>query len=98
MVSQPEIRGLLVGATAYLVGGLLTGPLFGWLGYRWRTSHDWRSALAQHSSASRSPIAAVGTWRVSLPELGHPEVMLTFARPGSKGAGSVGLTRRHEIV
>lgn len=41
----------------------LTGPLFGWLGYRWRTRRDWRSALAAALVVCCEPLAhaAVGT-------------------------------------
>jgi hypothetical protein len=62
-VSLPEIRGLLIGQGAYLVGGLLTGPLFGWFGYRWHTRRDWRSALATALVVCCEPFAhaAAGT-------------------------------------
>jgi len=63
LVSVHEVRGLLVGQGAYVVGGLLTGPLFGWFGYRWRTRRDWRSALAAALIVCCEPLAhaAVGT-------------------------------------
>jgi hypothetical protein len=55
-------RGLLVGQGAYLIGGVLTGPLFGWFGYRWRTRRDWRSALIAALVVCCEPVAhaAVG--------------------------------------
>lgn len=28
-----------------IVPGVVTGPLFGWLGYLWRTSRSWLSAV-----------------------------------------------------
>lgn len=63
VVSLNEVRGLLVGQGAYVVGGLLTGPLFGWFGYRWRTCRDWRGALAAALVVCCEPLAhaAVGT-------------------------------------
>jgi Family of unknown function (DUF6518) len=66
MVSAQEVRGLVLGQSAYVVGGLLTGPLFGWFGYRWRTSRDWRSALVAAAIVCCEPLAhaAVGA-RVS---------------------------------
>jgi hypothetical protein len=44
-VTITGIRGLVIGQSGYLVGGVVTGPLFGWLGNRWRTRRDWPSAL-----------------------------------------------------
>jgi Family of unknown function (DUF6518) len=63
VVSTTEVRGLLVGQGAYVVGGLLTGPLFGWFGYRWRTRRDWKSALAAALVVCCEPLAhaAAGT-------------------------------------
>lgn len=62
-VTLRGVRGLLGGQAAYAVGALLTGPLFGWLGYRWRTQRDWMSALLAALVVCCEPIAhaAVGT-------------------------------------
>src|SRR5947208_2853043 len=48
--------GLLAGQSAYAVGGVVTGPFFGWLGYRWRR-RDWVSALAVALVISCEPLA-----------------------------------------
>jgi hypothetical protein len=63
VVSASEIHGLVVGQGVYLLGGLLTGPLFGWFGYQWRVRRDWRSALAAAVVVCGEPVAhaAVGT-------------------------------------
>jgi hypothetical protein len=62
VVSTTEVRGLLVGQAVYAAGGFLTGPLFGWLGYRWRAG-ERTSALAAASAFACEPLAhaAVGT-------------------------------------
>lgn len=63
VVTSREVLGLLTGQSAYVVGGLLTGPLFGWLGYRWRTQRDRKSALAAAFIVCCEPLAhaAAGT-------------------------------------
>lgn len=47
VVALGGVRGLLVGQAAYAVGGVVTGPLFGWLGHRWRTEHLGRVVAAE---------------------------------------------------
>ena len=45
-----------------IVGGLLTGPLFGALGWRWRTARSWASAALLAAAFCLEPVArlAVG--------------------------------------
>ncbi len=40
-----------------VVGGVITGPLFGYLGYRWRLSRSWWSALLIAGAACGEPVA-----------------------------------------
>lgn len=63
VVTLAGVRGLLVGQAAYAAGGVVTGPLFGWLGHRWRTRRDWMSALAAALVVCCEPLAhsAAGT-------------------------------------
>jgi hypothetical protein len=56
-VTVRGVRGLLVGQWIYVGGGLLTGPLFGWLGNRWRTHRDWTNALAVAVAVCCEPLA-----------------------------------------
>jgi hypothetical protein len=56
-VTVPGLRGLLVGQSAYVVGGVVTGPLFGWLGHRWRTRRDLLSALSVALVVCLEPLA-----------------------------------------
>jgi hypothetical protein len=57
VVTLRGVGGLLAGQSAYVVGGLVTGPLFGWLGHRWRTRRDRASALAAASAVCCEPLA-----------------------------------------
>jgi hypothetical protein len=68
-------RGLLLGQRRWAAGGLVTGPLFGWLGHRWRTRRDWKSVLVAGLVVCCEPFAhaATGTaagfggvWRVEV--------------------------------
>lgn len=57
VVSLRGIRGLLLGQATYALGAILTGPLFGWLGYRWRRRRDWISALVASLAVLCEPFA-----------------------------------------
>lgn len=52
-----EVRGLLVSNTLNIVGGLVTGPLYGWLGQRWRTRRAWTSAVLVAGALCLEPFA-----------------------------------------
>jgi len=49
VVTLRGVRGLLAGQSGYFVGGLLTGPLFGWLGCRWATRRTGEAPLPRPS-------------------------------------------------
>jgi hypothetical protein len=61
VVTATGVRGLLAGQGLYAVGGLVSGPLFGWLGYRWRVARDWRAGSTAALVLCCEPLAhAVG--------------------------------------
>ena len=57
VVTLHGVEGLLVGQSAYAVGALVTGPLFGWLGHRWGTRRDRLSALGPALVVCCEPLA-----------------------------------------
>ena len=57
VVTLSGVRGLLLGQWRWAAGGLLTAPIFGWLGYRWRTTRDWASALVAALVVCCEPLA-----------------------------------------
>jgi hypothetical protein len=47
----------------WIVSGLLTGPLFGWLGQRWRAHVAWLGALATTAALCLEPLARIPAGR-----------------------------------
>jgi hypothetical protein len=58
-----EIRGLLLSNMANIVGGLVTGPFYGWLGQRWRTTRAWISAALVAGALCLEPFAVTAAGR-----------------------------------
>ena len=52
-----EIDGLLRSNVRNIVGGLVTGPLYGFLGQRWRTRRAWLSAVLVAGALCLEPFA-----------------------------------------
>ena len=51
------VRGFVVSERAVLVGGLVTGPLFGWFGQQWRTKRAIAGALVTAAALCLEPLA-----------------------------------------
>lgn len=62
-LSVRGIRGILISQSVLVAGGFVTGPLFGWLGNRWRTDRWSVGALAVAGAVCLEPLAhaAVGS-------------------------------------
>lgn len=62
-LSARSIRGLLISQSVLVLGAFLTGPLFGWLGNRWRTDRWSAGALALAAAMCLEPLAhaAIGS-------------------------------------
>ena len=70
-LSQVHLAAFLRSQSDLLVGGLLSGPLFGWLGQRWRVSRSWASALLIAGAVCGEPLARALVGRL---EARHPRV------------------------
>jgi hypothetical protein len=53
------VRGFVESERRVLVGGLVTGPLFGWFGQRWRARRAWFGALATAAALCLEPLARI---------------------------------------
>jgi hypothetical protein len=54
--SLHEMHGLFVSNTANIFGGFVTGPLYGFLGQRWRTRRAWLSAALVAGALCLEPL------------------------------------------
>jgi hypothetical protein len=67
---QLGLIGALAGSERLvLIGSLITGPLYGWLGQRWRISRSWASASLVAGALCLEPLARAFTGRLSGPGL-----------------------------
>jgi hypothetical protein len=58
-VSVTSVTGFLRSEGPVFVAGLFTGPLFGWLGQRWRVDGAWIGALVTAALVCVEPLARV---------------------------------------
>lgn len=56
-LTAASLRGFVVSERAVLVGGVVTGPLFGWFGQQWRTRRAIAGALVTAAALCLEPLA-----------------------------------------
>lgn len=56
-LTAQSVRGFLFSEHRIVAGAFMTGPLFGWLGNRWRTRRSWSGLLALAAALSLEPLA-----------------------------------------
>lgn len=72
--SVHELRGWLASNVVVVVGGLITGPLYGYLGQRWRVRRAWLSAVLVAGALCLEPFAQRVAGRVQSPVVSMVEV------------------------
>lgn len=82
-------HGFLVSNASVVVGGLVTGPLFGWFGQRWRTQRAILGALVTAAALCLEPLArhiparfelsVTGGWFAAGPIASHAVVFAEVA-------------------
>lgn len=56
-LTLPAVEGFVRSSRRVIVGGLFTGPLFGWLGHRWRAGRAWPGAVLVAGAVCLEPLA-----------------------------------------
>jgi hypothetical protein len=82
-------QGFLVSNASVVVGGLVTGPLFGWFGHRWRTRGALVGAVVTAAALCLEPLARqiparfelalTGGWFNARPTASHAVVLAEVA-------------------
>ena len=65
-----SLRGFVVSERLVLIGGIFTGPLFGWFGQQWRTCRAITGALVTAACLCLEPLAR----RVTIDPITHRDV------------------------
>lgn len=69
------VSGFVHSEARVIVGSFVTGPLFGWLGWRWHTRHAWVGALATAAAVSLEPFVRIPAGRqIRYPAVSAAEV------------------------
>ncbi|MGH3009447.1 MAG: hypothetical protein ACRDLM_08600 [Gaiellaceae bacterium] len=89
-VTIATVRGFLVSERTVLVGGLVTGPLFGWFGRQWRSGRALLGGLLVAAALCLEPLAR----RVSVNPIRFQAVTIAEVAAGLVLAAAV-LARRH---
>ena len=89
-VTVATVRGFLMSERNVLLGGIVTGPLFGWFGQQWRTRRAIVGALVTAAALCLEPLAR----RVSVDPIRYREVWLAEVAMGLAFAAAVLVSRR----
>jgi hypothetical protein len=87
-VSMRTVEGFLRSESPVIVGGVFTGPLFGWFGQQWRTRRAWIGAFAAAAALCLEPLAreaagnAIRFRSVTVAEVAAGIAMATYVLAG----------------
>lgn len=62
-LSAVGVAGFVRSDPFIFVGGIVTGPLFGWFGQRWRVHRAWRAAVVAAAMLCLEPLAHLAVGR-----------------------------------
>jgi uncharacterized protein DUF6518 len=83
-MSGPAVLGFIRSQTSVIIGGIVTGPVFGWFGHQWRADRAWLGALATAAAFCLEPLARnlyglpIGSSTVLLAEVAVGIVMAAY--------------------
>jgi hypothetical protein len=90
-----EVAGVLRTNVQWILGGLVTGPLFGWFGHRWRSRRSWPGAAITAGAFALEPLAHLLGGRPIGPKTSAVEVIAGLLMLGYVGAAQ-GRARRRQ--
>jgi hypothetical protein len=88
-ITLATVRGFFISERGVLLGGIVTGPLFGWFGQQWRTRRAITGALVTAAALCLEPPAR----RATIDPIQHRDVWVAEVAVGLAFAGAV-LVRR----
>ena len=77
-VTLSSVRGFLYSERAVIIGGLVTGPLFGWIGQQWRSGKMLAGALLVAAALCLEPLAR----RLSIDPISYARVTVAEVAAG----------------
>lgn len=86
------VRGFLYSERSVFIGGIVTGPLFGWFGQQWRTRGAIAGALVTAGALCLEPFAR----RISVDPIQHRDVWLAEVAAGLVLGAAVLVRRARE--
>jgi hypothetical protein len=84
-ITTATLRGFLTSESSVLVGGVVTGPLFGWFGQQWRTRRAITGALVTAAALCLEPLAR----HMTIDPIGNRDVWLAEVTAGLALAAAV---------
>ena len=88
-VTAATVRGFLISERGVLIGGVVTGPLFGWFGQQWRTRRAITGALVTAAALCLEPFVR----RATINPIGQRDVWLAEVAAGLALAAAVLVAR-----
>jgi hypothetical protein len=91
-ITVATVRGFLYSERAVFIGGIVTGPLFGWFGQQWRTRRAIAGALVTAGALCLEPLAR----RVSINPIRDRSIWVAEVAVGLALAAAVLVQRLRE--
>jgi Family of unknown function (DUF6518) len=84
-ITIATVRGFFISERSVLLGGIVTGPLFGWFGQQWRTRRAIGGALVTAAALCLEPLAR----RATIDPIGQRDVWVAEVAAGLALAAAV---------
>lgn len=88
-LTYTTVAGFARSESRVVIGGVLTGPLFGWFGQQWRSRHAWLGAIVTAAAVTLEPLVRIPAGR----EIRFRAVWIAEVAVGLAMAGYVAFAR-----